>query len=501
MASDTEMGDDTGHSYYPTKRRFGNLWPGPPRPGTGTGLRVETASSPPVSSTSNGSRRSSLANLVHNLDVSDTNGVEHVVEEEDEDDDEDTEGEGEAIEGAEDDEEDEEEDEEEEGEGEDDDEEEDDESSDSETEEDPERGRSTASKPTSFAEPTPSISINGVSDTAAQIPVTAPVPSSFLNAAPSATSISTPLQKALADAINSAGLSNEASSSTATVKPKSKKPRKHRTPSPSPPPVVPPPPVRTIRLEIVLGGPSNYEVDISRRAKDTGQKEASPPPPLGFPEPEEDQKVQIVEELEGPPKKKKRRVSEYIFRRPQLTIRKKKGPAQEYYDTSDPFIDDSELAVDQRTYFAQTKQQGFYVSSGEVALMKDKNAKKPKSKKAAAPALGGGDGTRDSPIALVEDDASEGAFVNIISKGIKGVGIVSSSGVIGGHIVKDGTGKGDAMEEEGDEKTGQKRKRYITVVEGGKKRKIVNIVSFRAYSHLNLIRSVEFVPSRSPSRD
>lgn len=44
----------------------------------------------------------------------------------------------------------------------------------------------------------------------------------------------------------------------------------------------------------------------------------------------------------------------------------------EYYDTSDPFIDDSELPMDERTFFAQTKQQGFYVSSGEVALLKDK---------------------------------------------------------------------------------------------------------------------------------
>jgi hypothetical protein len=28
--------------------------------------------------------------------------------------------------------------------------------------------------------------------------------------------------------------------------------------------------------------------------------------------------------------------------------------------------------MDERTFFAQTKQQGFYVSSGEVALLKDK---------------------------------------------------------------------------------------------------------------------------------
>lgn len=50
----------------------------------------------------------------------------------------------------------------------------------------------------------------------------------------------------------------------------------------------------------------------------------------------------------------------------------KKNLTSEYYDIHDPFIDDSELALDERTYFAQTKQQGFYVSSGEVALMKDK---------------------------------------------------------------------------------------------------------------------------------
>lgn len=47
----------------------------------------------------------------------------------------------------------------------------------------------------------------------------------------------------------------------------------------------------------------------------------------------------------------------------------KKNRASEYYDTTDPFIDDSELAQDERTFFAQTKQKGFYVSSGQVALL------------------------------------------------------------------------------------------------------------------------------------
>lgn len=36
------------------------------------------------------------------------------------------------------------------------------------------------------------------------------------------------------------------------------------------------------------------------------------------------------------------------------------------------FIDDSELAIDERQFFAQTNQQEIYVSSGEVALLEDK---------------------------------------------------------------------------------------------------------------------------------
>ena len=66
--------------------------------------------------------------------------------------------------------------------------------------------------------------------------------------------------------------------------------------------------------------------------------------------------------------------------------KKKKNLGSEYYDLTDPFIDDSELAIDERTFIAQTKQQGFYVFSGEVALLKEKAQKKPKSKKSVLPA-------------------------------------------------------------------------------------------------------------------
>jgi hypothetical protein len=74
----------------------------------------------------------------------------------------------------------------------------------------------------------------------------------------------------------------------------------------------------------------------------------------------------------------RRREYVYIVSSPPLNMltgcscEQRRNAAMEYYDTSDPFIDDSELPMDERTFFAQTKQQGFYVSSGEVALLKDK---------------------------------------------------------------------------------------------------------------------------------
>jgi hypothetical protein len=59
---------------------------------------------------------------------------------------------------------------------------------------------------------------------------------------------------------------------------KSTKARAARSPSPSPPPPAPPPPpMQTIRLEIKLGGPEKYEVDVASLAKATGQRHATPP--------------------------------------------------------------------------------------------------------------------------------------------------------------------------------------------------------------------------------
>lgn len=163
----------------------------------------------------------------------------------------------------------------------------------------------------------------------------------------------------------SSSVTGKPASAAAGAKPKSTKTAAPRSPSPSPPP--PAPPLETIRLDIPLGGPDDYEVDISVLSKATGQRPPTPPP-LTKRDTSDDSHSDGDDEGDGKKDKRKRR--------------KRKNAASEYYDTNDPFIDDSELAQDQRTHFAQTKQKGFYVSSGQVALLnKLVTPKKPKSKK------------------------------------------------------------------------------------------------------------------------
>ncbi|KAJ6578590.1 hypothetical protein B0H10DRAFT_2101262 [Mycena sp. CBHHK59/15] len=187
-----------------------------------------------------------------------------------------------------------------------------------------------------------------------------------------------------------------------TSTPKTKKPKSHRASPPLPPPA-PPPPMQTIRLVFELGGPDNYEVDVKRMAREEGFAWGTPVSKKyrdegssgsdgedgsdgeeGDVEKGKDVKDKDAKDADGD-------VEMDADGKPKLKKPKKKSKkskaAAEYYDVSDPFIDDSELAIDERTYFAQTKQKGFYVSSGEVALVRDKSPKKPKSKKKLGPTL------------------------------------------------------------------------------------------------------------------
>ncbi|KAF9449695.1 hypothetical protein P691DRAFT_666961 [Macrolepiota fuliginosa MF-IS2] len=249
-------------------------------------------------------------------------------------------------------------------------------------------------------------------------------PNSNSSASPAADSGNPPSASAPPGLAVGASSPKPASSS---AKPRSKK---HRSPSPSPPPPPPPPPLTTIRLDIRLGGPENYEVDVSKLAKDSGQRPPTPPRITVNKHPISESEA----ETDGGKKKKRR-----------------KNPTSDYYDVNDPFIDDSELALDERTYFAQTKQQGFYVSSGEVALLKDKTPKKPKSKKMISLAT-----------------AINAASASVVKpEGAQENGVGGDEDISARH-----------NEEEGDERVGQKRKRYITVVENGKKRKVIDQSSF-----------------------
>ncbi|KAF8154221.1 hypothetical protein B0H34DRAFT_720972 [Crassisporium funariophilum] len=306
-----------------------------------------------------------------------------------------------------------------------------------------------------------SISINNMHGTGASsshAPISIPVlvhspsPSPSTNDAASISNVSHSAAGPSGVSSASASAAKPSSSSAkppSSAKPRSSKPaRPARSPSPSPPPPPVYVPLQTIRLEIRLGGPSNYEVDISRLAKDSGQRPPTPPPVIkkvadsSDSEEEEDEKGKDKDDKSKDDKVKSKK-------------KKRKNVTSEYYDTSDPFIDDSELALDERQFFAQTKQQGFYVSSGEVALLKDKMPKKPKSKKISFaaglhPSLNtkeAAEGSRETPIAIDGD--------RFISESISTAGLDS-------------------------EHAGQKRKRQNSTTEGGKRKKTIDETMFHS---------------------
>ncbi len=81
------------------------------------------------------------------------------------------------------------------------------------------------------------------------------------------------------------------------AKPKSTKSAVPRASSPSPPPPPARQPLQTIRLDIQLGGPEDYEVNIRELAKATGQRPATPAP-----EPKPDTSDESDGDDEGGPK-------------------------------------------------------------------------------------------------------------------------------------------------------------------------------------------------------
>lgn len=154
--------------------------------------------------------------------------------------------------------------------------------------------------------------------------------------------------------------------SVPAAKPKSRV-QKARSPSPALPP--PPPPPLTVRLVLDLGGPSNYSVNILELAKETGQRHPTPPPIRRDSDSEsdddnDDEHPENAPLPTGPPDAE-------VAIAPKRRRRRRRQDPDEYYDVDDPFIDDSDLGIDAPTHFAQTKQKGFYVNSGDVTLVLD----------------------------------------------------------------------------------------------------------------------------------
>jgi len=129
--------------------------------------------------------------------------------------------------------------------------------------------------------------------------------------APASSADAGPSTSAPSPVTSAAAVTNETKTANATkplstVKPRSSKPAKPaRSPSPSPPPPVPPAPMTTIRLAIQLGGPSNYEVDIRKRAKETGQRPETPPPAVKINDSSDEDEEEPVSAAPGAKKKKK----------------------------------------------------------------------------------------------------------------------------------------------------------------------------------------------------
>lgn len=169
-------------------------------------------------------------------------------------------------------------------------------------------------------------------------------------------------------------------------------------------PKLPPKPLQqpTVRLEFYVEEPESYEVDILAMAKSKGMRLPTPPPPdkdSSDSEEDDDKEPEKgpgegllgghipaggalaaamaqaaggapAETVMDAPAPKRRKVITilaipFFDRRSRLSNQRRNRD----YDLDDPFIDDIDLAIDERRYIAQTTLQGFYVSAGDVSLV------------------------------------------------------------------------------------------------------------------------------------
>lgn len=187
---------------------------------------------------------------------------------------------------------------------------------------------------------------------------------------------------------------NKAATSKSAQQPSRKR---ARSPSPAEPAPTPPPARPTIRLELALThkptSKSDYIFQIPNLAVDQLQDQ-HPEWTAWYKTTYLDQShvpashelglsAQELHDLGG--------LAKLLHKYPSATSSSqpaRKRRVDEYdvgsYDTKDPFVDDSELGVDEPTHIVRTRADGFYVARGPVELARAKSSSVPSSRSASS---------------------------------------------------------------------------------------------------------------------
>ncbi|KIL59787.1 hypothetical protein M378DRAFT_14545 [Amanita muscaria Koide BX008] len=155
--------------------------------------------------------------------------------------------------------------------------------------------------------------------------------------------------------------------------------------------------------------------------------------------------------------------------------RKKKRKRKKNTDITDPFIDNFELAIDERTWFAQTTQQGFCVLTKSLCSKTKTQAKKPASTVPMS--------TTNSTATTSTANTTTNAPPHSSKSKQEHAGSRDYPTLVGDEstAMDDGSGGGantsSLKSDEDGEEVGQKRKGYITVVDHSGKRKVLTPVA------------------------
>ena len=135
------------------------------------------------------------------------------------------------------------------------------------------------------------------------------------------------------------------------------KKRKKKARTPSPPPLQVEKPLKTFRLDLDLLKSDNYIFNVLNLGVESNQLS----PKLSANGPYSNLKAlmdQVGESDDDP-----------NFSYHDLTNKRKRQDFVDQYDVNDPFVDDSELIVDEPILMGKPRKEGFYVAVGDVELV------------------------------------------------------------------------------------------------------------------------------------